>query len=107
MTNPCEGFAPLVQGIAVPLCLAVAATFTRLCRVGWHSWTQLFSGLIVSSFVAVLVFWGLDYFEWSPTVDAAVIGMSAYMGGTLLDILVFRIRKTVQSVDLATGEKKQ
>jgi len=33
--------------------------------------------------------------------------MSAYMGGTLLDILVFRIRKTVQSVDLATGDKKQ
>ena len=95
-TNPCDGFGPLVQGIAVPLVLGIAATFTRLCRMGWHSWRQFLSSCIVSCFVSILAFWGLDYLELPPTVDAAIIGVSAYMGGSLLDIVVFRIRKTVE-----------
>ncbi|MCR5564011.1 MAG: phage holin family protein [Desulfovibrio sp.] len=105
-TNPCDGFGPLLQGIAVPLCLAVAATFVKISRIGWHSWTQLFSSLLVSSFVAVLVYWGLDYFEWPPTVDAAIIGMSAYMGGNMLDTFVFKIRKTVGTAPMMRGDPR-
>ena len=103
-TNPCDGFGPLLQGIAVPLCLAVAATFVKISRIGWQSWAQMVSSLIVSSFVAIIVYWGLDYFEWPPTVDAAIIGMSAYMGGNMLDIFVFRIRKTVGKAPVMRGE---
>ena len=96
MTNPMEGFAPLMQGIAVPLVLGIAATFTRLCRLGWHSWKQFASSCIVSCFVSILAFWGLDYLDLSPTVDAAIIGVSAYMGGSLLDIIVFKVRNTIE-----------
>lgn len=96
MSNPMQGFEPLLQGIAVPLVLGIAATFTRLCRLGWHSWTQFFSSCAVSCFVSVLAFWGLDYLDLAPTVDAAIIGFSAYMGGSLLDILVFKVRNTIE-----------
>ena len=106
MTNPCDGFGPLLQGIAVPLVLGIAATMTRLCRFGWRSWTQFFSSCFVACFVSVLAFWGLDYFDLAPTVDAAIIGMSAYMGGSLLDIFVFRIKKTVNTATIEKGEQK-
>jgi len=96
MSNPLEGFEPLLQGIAVPLVLGIAATFTRLCRLGWHSWKQFFSSCSVSCFVSILAYWGLDYLDLAPTVDAAIIGVSAYMGGSLLDIIVFKIRTTVE-----------
>jgi len=106
-SNPYDGFVPLLQGIAVPLCLAVAATFARICRAGgWESWRQFLSSLVVSAFVAVLVYWGLDYCDWAPTVDAAIIGMSAYMSGNLLDSFVFRIRKIVGRAPIIPGEMK-
>lgn len=105
-TNPCDGFGPLLQGIAVPLCLAVAATFVKISRIGWQSWAQLFSSLVVSAFVAVLVYWGLDYFDWPPTVDACIIGVCSYTGGSLLDSIVFKIRRTVSAVSIMKGEQR-
>lgn len=95
--NPFDGLGPLVQGIAVPLVLGVAATMTRLSRMGWHSWTQFTSSCVVSCFTAVLAFWGLDYLDLSPTVDAAIVGVSAYMGGSLLDAIVFRAKGFVSA----------
>lgn len=99
-----DGLGPLLQGLAVPLVLGIAATMTRISKSGWHSWTQFASSCCVSCFTAVLAYWGLDYLDLAPTVDAAIVGVSAYMGGSLLDTVVFRIRNTVGSGNIPKGK---
>lgn len=97
-----DGLGPLIQGLAVPLVLGIAATMTRISKSGWHSWTQFASSCTVSCFTAVLAYWGLDYLDLAPTVDAAIVGVSAYMGGSLLDTIVFRVRTTVGNASIPT-----
>ncbi len=100
-----EGLAEIVAGIAVPLLLSAVATCTRVARFGWKGMRHLVASLLTSTFTGVVVFWGLDYFEMSPTVDAAIISVSAYMGGALLDTFAFRVRQVVAHGRLGGGQK--
>lgn len=90
-----DGLADIVGGIAVPLLLSAVSTCVRISRYGWKGARHLGASLLTSTFTGVIVFWGLDYFGFSPTVDAAIISVSAYMGGSLLDNVVFRVRQVV------------
>lgn len=90
-----DGLADIVAGIVVPLILSAVATCVRLSRYGWKSAQHLIASLFTSTFTGVVVFWGLDYFDLSPTVDAAITSVSAYMGGSLLDAFAFRARHVV------------
>lgn len=88
---PFSGLKDICGGVAVPILLGIVSSFVRVSRFGIRSWGQFFSSVTASCFVAVLVYWGLDYANFSPTVDAAVIGMSSYMGGSLLDAVQTRL----------------
>ncbi|WP_165177412.1 phage holin family protein [Desulfovibrio sp. ZJ369] len=90
-----DGLADIVAGIVVPLLLSAVATCVRLSRFGWKGVRHLMASLFASTFTGVIVFWGLDYFDLSPTVDAAIISVCAYMGGSLLDAFAFRARQVV------------
>ena len=93
---PLSGLREICGGIAVPFFLGLVSSFVRLSRFGMRSWRQFVSSVVASCFVAVLVHWGLDYASFMPTVDAAIIGTSAYMGGSLLDAVHMRILREVK-----------
>ena len=95
-----SGATDLVNGLAVPIGLGVIASSVRIMRFGWQSWRQLIASAFVSCFVAVLTYWGLDFVNFPPTVDAAIVGFSAYMGGSLLDAFVGRVSREVKKGDL-------
>lgn len=86
----------LFAGIFLPLVLGMIGCAVRLCRFGVQSLRQLFASVSASCFVAVLVYWGLDMLTFPPTVDAAIVGASSYLGGTLLDAFQHRAIKAVK-----------
>ena len=90
-----DGLADIVGGIAAPLLLSAVSTCVRVARYGWKGLRHFVASLLTSTFTGVVVFWGLDYFDLSPTVDAAIISVCAYMGGSLLDTFAFRVRQVV------------
>ena len=88
----------LFAGAGVPLLLSLAASLVRFLKFGWQSWRHFFASLTTSIFVGQVVFWGLDYFGLQPSVEAAIISLSAYMGGSLLDAVVFRVGREIREV---------
>lgn len=86
----------LFAGAGIPLLLSLAASFVRFSRYGWQSWRHFFASLFTSIFVGQVVFWGLDFFKLEPSVDAAIVSLSAYMGGSLIDAVVFRVRREIR-----------
>lgn len=96
----CNGLSGLLNGLGVPLVIGFVSSFVRITRFGWRSWRQFAVSAIVSCFVGVMVYWGLDYVNLPPTVDAAIIAISSYMGGNLLDAIQARAIK-----DIRTGKR--
>lgn len=92
-------------GILLPLILGAAGCFVRAMRFGVKGWRQLFSSLTASCFAAVLVYWGLDLLSFPPTVDAAIVGMSGYMGGMLLDAFHARALQEVDGGEMRRGHR--
>jgi len=88
----------LFAGAGVPLLLSLAASLVRFLKFGWQSWRHFFASLTTSIFVGQVVFWGLDYFKLEPSVEAAIVSLSAYMGGSLLDAVVFRVGREIREV---------
>jgi len=88
----------LFAGAGVPLLLSLAASLVRFLKFGWQSWRHFFASLTTSLFVGQTVFWGLDYFGFNPQVEAAIISLSAYMGGSLLDAVVFRVGREIREI---------
>ena len=90
-----DGLADIVGCIVVPLILSSVSTCVRVARYGWKGVRNFVASLLTSTFTGVVVFWGLDYFDLPPTVDAAIISVCAYMGGSLLDTFAFRVKQVV------------
>lgn len=90
-----DGLADIVGGIVIPLILSSVSTCVRISRYGWRGARHFVASLLTSTFTGVVVFWGLDYLDLAPTVDAAIISVSAYMGGSLLDTFTFRVKQVV------------
>ena len=93
-----QGAQELIVGIFTPIILSAVSTAVRLLRYGWKGLRHFAASLTTSAFVGVIVFWGLDYLDFSPTVDASIVSISAYMSGTLLDTFVFKIQETIKDV---------
>ena len=83
----------LVNGIGFPIAIGIVATFVRMNRFGVrYSWAQWVTAILTSSFIAVLTYWSLDYLDLQPTVDAAIVGVASYMGTSILDAFMSRVR---------------
>ena len=91
-----EGLSEIIAGAGVPLLLSLGASAVRFVKSGWRGCRHFAASLLTSIFVGQVVFWGLDYFHWSPQVQAAIVSLSAYMGGSLLDALVFRVKHEIR-----------
>lgn len=100
-----EGLSTLFAGAGVPLLLSLMASAVRFSRYGWRDWRHFFASLLMSIFVGQIVFWGLQYAGLDAQVEAAIVSISAYMGGSLLDALVYRVRHEIVEGTLPRGPR--
>ena len=98
-----DGISELIAGAAVPLILSISASVVRIVRYGWHSWRHMVASVTTSIFVGQVVFWGLKYFDLDASVAAAIVSVSAYMGGSLLDAVFCRVQQEIKTRQLPIG----
>ncbi len=91
-----ERYRTILEFLLLPTALAVAGFAVRLARFGAGTWKQLASGLVVSAFVGVLVGLGAAEANLPPKLQYAVISLSGYFGGVLLDAFQARVLKAVK-----------
>lgn len=102
-----DGIEELLAGAGVPLMLSIFASIARFTRYGWLSLRHFLCSLITSIFVGQIVFWGLSYWPLDAAVDAAIVSISAYMGGSLLDLMVYRVKKEIRIGGPKLGTKPE
>ena len=96
-SNLFEGFEELIAGAGVPFMLSLVASIARCVRYGWRSLRHLLVSVTTSIFIGQVVFWGLSWWpDMSMQIKAAIVSLSAYMGGSLLDAVFFRVKKEIR-----------
>ena len=88
----------LLEAVAMPMLLAVFGGLARVARFGVPSWKQFLSAIVLSAFTGVLVSLLMQDLSWSDAIKSAIIAISGYSGGIILDALVDRVVKGVQAL---------
>ena len=94
-----------LEAVAMPLLLAVFGGLARSARFGVTSWKQFLSAIVLSAFTGVLVSLLMQDLALSPSVKSAIIAISGYSGGVILDALVARVVKGVAELP-GPGQKR-
>ena len=84
-----------LEGVAVPLLLSLAGGAAKVLRDGFKSWRQFIGSLLVSGFAGLIVHLLIQDVDLSSNVKAALVGLSGYSGGAILDALSSRLQKGV------------
>lgn len=95
---PFTSLKTMLEAVAMPMLLAVFGGLARMARFGVTSWKQFLSCIILSGFTGVLVSLLMEDLPWSPSIKSAIIAISGYSGGVILDALVDRVVKGVQAL---------
>ena len=95
----------LLEAVAMPILLSVFGGLARLARFGVPSWKQFLSAIVLSAFTGVLVSLLMQDLNWSESVKSAIIAISGYSGGIILDALVDRLVKGVAELP-GPGQKR-
>lgn len=77
--------------------LGIVAGTVRFFRYGYKGLKHLAGGMVRCVFTAVTVGFLLDMTDWPPTVVTALVGLSGYFGGTLLDAALWRVNKEIRT----------
>ncbi|MDR1946450.1 MAG: phage holin family protein [Desulfovibrio sp.] len=86
-----DNLRSLIEGILPAFLLGVFGGFARVGRYGIKSLRQLAGCLVVSAFAGVIVHLAIAETSLTSSVQAAVVGVSGYSGGAILDAFVGRI----------------
>ena len=89
----------------LPMLLAVFGGLARVARFGTPSWKQFLSAIVLSAFTGVLVALLMQDLNWSDSVKSAIIAISGYSGGIILDAMVDRVVKGVAQLP-GPGQKR-
>ena len=87
MQNDIMAGLEVFSNTAVPLVLAFASCLAQVAKEGWKGFGNFVQSFVIGAFVGVLVYWGLDYWDFSPTVHAAITGGCIYPSKYVLDAL--------------------
>lgn len=90
-----ETLKNFAEGVTLPLLLSLFGGAARAMRYGVRSWRQFAGSLLVSGFAGVVVHLLLQETELSASVKAALVGLSGYSGGVILDGLALRLQQGV------------
>lgn len=93
-----DEFTTFLEGIVVPLLLSLAGGIARAFRDGFKSWRQFAGSLIISGFAGIIVHLLIQDLELSSNIKAALVGLSGYSGGAILDALSSRLQKGVEKL---------
>lgn len=94
------------SGLISPLLISFFACLTLQAKHGWRGLKVFLREYAVCAFMGVIFFWGLDYFDLPPTVDAAIIASSSYASMRLLDVLSEKLVSIIKGVH-APGIKEE
>ena len=94
-----------LEAMTMPMLLAVFGGLARSARFGITSWKQFLSAVVLSAFTGVLVCLLMEDLAWSPAIKSAIIAISGYSGGIILDALVDRVVRGVAELP-GPGQKK-
>lgn len=94
-----------MEAVILPMLLAIFGGLARLARFGVTSWKQFLSAIVLSAFTGVLVSLLMQELAWPESVKSAIIAISGYSGGVILDALVDRVVKGVAELP-GPGQKR-
>lgn len=94
-----------LEAMTMPMLLAVFGGLARSARFGITSWKQFLSAVVLSAFTGVLVCLLMEDLVWSPSIKSAIIAISGYSGGIILDALVDRVVRGVAQLP-GPGQKR-
>lgn len=81
----------LAEGLSSTLLLSALGALARACRSGCSSWKAFLSGLAVSAFAGVVTQLMLEDLALSSSLKSALIAISGYSGGAILDAFSGRV----------------
>ena len=98
-------FKEFTEAFVLPMLLAIFGGLARMAHFGVTSWKQFLSAIILSAFTGVLVALLMQDLTLSESVKSAIIAISGYSGGTILDAMVDRVVKGVAQLP-GPGQKR-
>ena len=94
-----------MEAVILPMLLAIFGGLARMAHFGVTSWKQFLSAIVLSAFTGVLVALLMQELAWPESVKSAIIAISGYSGGVILDALVDRVVKGVAELP-GPGQKR-
>lgn len=92
-----QGIEDILQGIAIPLIIAVCACIMRIAMVGWHGVRHFFANFCVAVLMGVLAYWVLTSYGLNPNVVAALTCACSLLAKDFLDMLMSeRVRHAIR-----------
>ena len=98
-------FKAFTEAFVLPMLLAIFGGLARMAHFGVTSWKQFLSAIILSAFTGVLVALLMQDLTLSESVKSAIIAISGYSGGIILDAMVDRVVKGVAELP-GPGQKR-
>ena len=98
-------FKEFTEAFVLPMLLAIFGGLARMARFGTPSWKQFLSAIVLSAFTGVLVALLMQELAWPESVKSAIIAISGYSGGIILDAMVDRVVRGVAELP-GPGQKR-
>ena len=98
-------FKAFTEAVVLPMLLAIFGGLARMAHFGVTSWKQFLSAIILSAFTGVLVALLMQELAWPESVKSAIIAISGYSGGIILDAMVDRVVRGVAQLP-GPGQKR-
>ena len=85
-----------LEGITLPLILGFFGGLARVARFGSASFTQFIGSVFVSAFTGVITHLFISDLDLSESTQAALVAVSGYSGGAILDAINSKICSSVE-----------
>ena len=87
-----------LEDIAVPCGMSLFGGLAKTASQGFRSWRQFVASLFVSGFAGMIVHLFIQDASISPSMSAALVGLSGYSGVVILDGLASCTQKILERV---------
>ncbi|CAK7067583.1 MAG: hypothetical protein DELT_01716 [Desulfovibrio sp.] len=93
-----DEFKNIFEGLGVPLLLSMFGGIAKALREGVRSCRQFAASMVVSGFAGVIVHLLIQDMAFSASVKAALVGLSGYSSGIILDALAARLKRGIEQI---------
>lgn len=105
MNNEIWAGFELCNKIIWPLCLSVAGCLARHAHHGWKGVRQFVRELILCCFFGIIIFWALDFVDYSEEVKAAIISGGSFASITLVDVILDKLTHIIRNIHIPGLER--